>query len=108
MKATAQQLNTAQLKVILKWVAGGNEDGLPNEIRECYTDDEWVGIMEAYSVKGDIPTSSSHMYQCDECCTEFENLLPALDYWNSPEGQAHTAKRNKELFQKIIQSDFGS
>ena len=34
MKATAQQLNTAQLKVILKWVAGGNEDGLPNEIRQ--------------------------------------------------------------------------
>jgi hypothetical protein len=96
MKVTAKQLNT-----LLEWVIRRNDDGLPNEVRACYTDDEWIDIMETYRVGEEIPTSSSHMYQCEACCTEFESLLPVLDYWNSSEGRAHTAKRKKEISQWI-------
>jgi len=94
-KTTILQLDTAM-------------DGLPNEVRGCYTDDEWVSIIETYSIKETIPTSSSHIYQCAECCTEFENVLPALDYWNSPEGQAHTAKQKKKIAQWLKQEILGS
>jgi len=72
------QLNT-EMDRWLGELLGIEVDGLPNEVRGCYTDDEWIDIMETYSVEKTIPTSSSHMYQCDECCTEFENLLPVLD-----------------------------
>jgi len=33
-----------QLDTLLGWILRGNDDGLPNEIRECYTDEEWVDI----------------------------------------------------------------
>jgi len=96
-KTTTLQLNTAMDRWLGK-VLGIEIDELPNEIRGCYTDDEWVGIMETYRVgAGELPTSSSHMYQCDECCKEFENLLPALDYWNSPEGLERTTKRKEDI-----------
>ena len=102
------QLNTAHLKVILKWVAGDNEDGLPNEIRECYTDNEWLDIIEKYTQDKEIPTSSSHVYQCDTCYPQLDHIIPVLDYWTSSEGQTDTAKLHRELTQEIIQSDFDS
>ena len=102
-KTETLQLNTAMDRW-LEEVLDIEIDGLPNEVRGCYTDDEWIDIMETYRVGEEIPTSSSHMYQCDECCTEFESLLPALHYWISPAGRAHTAKRKKEISQWIYET----
>jgi len=90
-----------QLDTLLGWVLRGNDDGLPNEIRECYTDGEWVDIMGKYIENKRIPTSSSHMYQCDACCTEFEKLLPTLEYLSSAEGKARSERFKEKLRQQI-------
>jgi len=90
-----------QYKKLLEWIYSGNDDGLPDEIRGCYTDEEWVDIMGKYIENKGIPTSSSHMYQCDACCTEFEKLLPTLEYLNSTEGRARSEKFKEKLRQQI-------
>jgi len=59
---------------LLEWVLRGNEDGLPNEARGCYTTTDWKNV--ALLVKHDeIPTDSSHVYQCQECCDILERMV---------------------------------
>ena len=61
---------------LLKWVLKGNEDGLPNETRSCYTDTDWKNT-ELLVKHDEVPTDSSHVYQCEECYTKLEELLCA-------------------------------
>jgi hypothetical protein len=68
-----------QLEKVLAWISAGNDDGQPDEVRACYSDVEWVGIMSAYLETKDIPTSSSHMYQCEACCSRLERFMDRHD-----------------------------
>jgi len=72
-------INQEQLQNILTWISAGNDDGQPDEVRECYSDIEWVGIMSTYLETKDIPTSSSHMYQCEVCSSRFERFMDRHD-----------------------------
>lgn len=64
-----------QTRKLLRWVFN-NEDGLPNETRSCYTDTDWKNV-ELMLKHEEIPTDSSHVYQCEECYTKLEELLSA-------------------------------
>ena len=67
---------TAQMDRLLEWILKGNEDGLPNETRSCYTDTDWKNT-ELILKHEEIPTDSSHVYQSEECYTKLEELLGA-------------------------------
>ena len=62
-----------QTRKLLRWVFN-NEDGLPNETRSCYTDTDWKN-MELMIKHEEVPTDSSHVYQCEECFQKLEGLL---------------------------------
>ena len=64
-----------QTRKLLRWVFN-NEDGLPNETRSCYTDTDWKNT-ELLVKHDEVPTDSSHVYQCEECYTKLEELLGA-------------------------------
>jgi len=96
-----------QLQKVLGWIYGGNDDGLPNEIRGHYADEEWVDIMDNYIKHEEIPASSSHMYQCETCYSKLERMMPVLDYWRTPEGKVRSAQFNEKLRQQIKNIDPG-
>lgn len=58
---------------LMKWVFR-NEDGLPNEARSCYTATDWKNI-ELMLKHDEVPTDSSHVYQCEECYQKLEGFL---------------------------------
>jgi len=68
-----------QLEKVLAWISAGNDDGQPDEVRDCYSDIEWVGLFATYLETADIPTSSGHMYQCEVCSSRFERFMDRHD-----------------------------
>jgi len=63
-----------QTRKLLEWVLRGNEDGLPNETRPCYTATDWKNV-ELMLKHEEVPTDSSHVYQCEECYQKLERIL---------------------------------
>ena len=64
---------TEQTKKLL-YMIFNNEDGLPNEKRPCFTATDWAHI-DLILKHDEIPTDSSHVYQCDECYQELEKRM---------------------------------
>ena len=62
-----------QTRKLLRWVFN-NEDGLPNETRACYTATDWKN-MELMLKHEEVPTDSSHVYQCEECFQQLEQRI---------------------------------
>ena len=69
-------LTRTQLDKLMQWILAGNEDGLPNEARGCYTATDWANI-DLILKHEEIPTDSSHVYQCEQCYEKLENKMSA-------------------------------
>ena len=65
---------TEQMDRLLEWIKAGNEDELPTETRSCYTATDWKN-MELILKHEEVPTDSSHVYQCEECFQQLEQRI---------------------------------